>query len=96
MARESLSRPKEPTWLDSRVRIGVFWFSVLSFLSLGPHRRHMEVSRLGVQSELLLPAYATATPDPSLVCDLHHSSQHRQILNPLIKARDGTRNPNGS
>ena len=37
----------------------------------------MEVPRLGVQSELQLPAYttATATPGPSRVCDLHHSSQ---------------------
>ena len=34
---------------------------------------------------------ATATPDPSLVCDLCHSSQQRQIFSPLIRARDGTR-----
>ena len=37
----------------------------------------MEVPRLGVKSELQLPAYATAyattMPDPSLFCDLHHS-----------------------
>ena len=26
--------------------------------------------------------------DPSHVCDLHHSSQQHQILNPLSKARD--------
>ena len=28
--------------------------------------------------------------EPSLVCDLHHSSQQHQILNPLSKARDRT------
>ena len=28
--------------------------------------------------------------DPSQVCDLHHSSQQRQILNPLSKVRDRT------
>ena len=52
----------------------------------------MEVPRLGVQSELQLPAYntATATPDPSRVCDLRHSSRQHQILNPLSEARDGT------
>ena len=35
----------------------------------------MEVPRLGVESELQLPAYtiATATPDLSHVFDLHHS-----------------------
>ena len=50
----------------------------------------MEVPRLRVKSELQLPAYttATATQDPSLVCDLHHSS--RQFLNLLNEARDGT------
>ena len=50
----------------------------------------MEVSRLGVESKLQLPACATATamPDPSRVCDLHHNSRHRRILNPLSKARD--------
>ena len=52
----------------------------------------MEVPRLGVKSELQLLAYATATEtwDPSYVCDLHHSSQQHQILNPLCKTRDQT------
>ena len=49
---------------------------------LGPHLQHMEVPRLGVESELHLLAYATATAihDPRYVCDLHHSSQQHQIL----------------
>ena len=52
----------------------------------------MEVPRLGVTSELQLPAYATATatPDPSCVFELHPSLQQRWILNPLSKARDPT------
>ena len=33
-------------------------------------------------------ATATATPDPSRICDLHHSSQQHWILNPLSEARD--------
>ena len=52
----------------------------------------MEISRLGVEVELQLLATATATAtatlDLSCICDLHHSSQQRQILNPLSKARD--------
>ena len=50
----------------------------------------MEFPRLGVESELQLPAYTTATAmhDPSCVCDLHQSSWQRRILNPLIKAMD--------
>ena len=50
----------------------------------------MEVPRLGDKSGVQLPAYttATATRDLSHICDLHHSSQQRQILNPLVEARD--------
>ena len=44
----------------------------------------MEVPRLGVESELQPLAYttATATSDPSRVCDLPHSSRQHWILNP--------------
>ena len=50
----------------------------------------MEVPRLGVESELQLPADATAATmqDLSHVYDLHHHSQHHsQVLNPPSKAR---------
>ena len=52
----------------------------------------MEVPRLGVKLELQLLAYttATATPDPSGVFDLPHSSWQCQIPNPLSEARDRT------
>jgi len=52
----------------------------------------MEVPRLGVELELQLPASitATATQDPSRICNLHHSSWRRRILNPLSEARDQT------
>ena len=55
---------------------------------LGPHLWHMEVPRVGVELELQLPALATATArrDLSHVCDLHHSSQQRRILNSLSRA----------
>ena len=54
------------------------------------HLRHMEFPGLGVNSELQLLAYttATATSDPSCICDLHSSLRQRGILNPLNKARD--------
>ena len=61
------------------------------FALLGPHPWHMEVPRLGVESELQLLAYATATATPSCVCDLQHSSRQHQIPDPLGKARDRTR-----
>ena len=62
------------------------------FFFLGPHGQHMEVPKLAGKPELQLPAYitATATPGPSCVCDLHHSSRQHQILNPQSKARDQT------
>ena len=71
--------------------------SVLAFIFffcfLGPHLQNVEVPRLGVESELQLLAYttATATPHPSLVRDLCCSSQQCRILNWLNEARDRTR-----
>ena len=64
----------------------------LIFVLLGLHPQRMEVPRLGVELELQLPAYVTATAAPGLshISNLHHSSWQCQILNPLIKARDGT------
>ena len=69
-------------------------FCLFVCLFLGPHPRHMEVPRLEVESELQLPAYATATAarEPSCICELHHSSWQRWILNPLSETRDQTRN----
>ena len=66
----------------------VFNFSIFCFLEL--HLRHMEVPRLGVESELQLPADATATAmqNPSHICDLYHSSQQQRILNTLSGASD--------
>ena len=67
------------------------FFFFLPFL--GQHLQHVKVPWLRVESELQLPAYttATATRDLSRICDLHHSSQQRQIHNPLSEARDQTR-----
>ena len=47
--------------------------------------QHMEVPRLGGQSELQLPSFTTVTAmwDPSRVCNLHQGSWQCQILNTL-------------
>ena len=47
----------------------------LFFFFSGLRPWHMEVPRLGAELELELPAYTTAIamPDPSCVCNLHHS-----------------------
>ena len=54
----------------------------------------MVVPRLGVQLEIKLPTYATATAtqDLSRICDLHHRSRQRRILNPRSEAKDRTCN----
>jgi len=61
--------------------IGEFLFlsSFYFFVFLGRHPQHMEVPRLGIESELQPLAYTTATAmqDLSRVCDLHHSSRQR-------------------
>ena len=62
------------------------------YVFLGLHLCDLEVPGLGVESELQLSAYstATATPEPSRICHLHHRSWQCWILNPLSEARDGT------
>ena len=69
-----------------------FFVCVCVFCFLGLHLQHMEVPRLGVgvEVELQWPAHttATATPDPSLIFELHHSSWQRWILDPLSEAKD--------
>ena len=67
------------------------YFLFLCFFLLGPHL-HMDVPELGVELDQQLPASttATATPDWSHVCHLHHSSRQHRMLNPLSEARDGT------
>ena len=65
---------------------GFFFF----FNFLGPHLQHMEVTRLGVELEPQLPAYATATAiwDLSRIYSLHHCLWQCQIPNPLSEAGD--------
>ena len=74
-------------YLDYFLQIRLFFF-LLFFVFSGLHLVHIEVPRLGDESELQLPAYTTATEmlDQSLVCDLHHSSQQLGIPNPLNEA----------
>ena len=74
---------------EYHLAMGNFFFS---FFFLGPHLQHMEVPRLGVELELQLPAYAiaTATPDPSCICNLRCSLWQCQILNQMSETRDRT------
>ena len=77
-----------------RIHVQIFFvnFVVVNFVFLGPYLQHMEVSRLGVELELQLLAYTTATAMPKLshLWDLHHRSQQCWILNPLSRDRDRT------
>ena len=72
------------------------FFSFFFFCFLGLHLWHIEVPRLGVESELQLwasttaTATATAVQDPSHTCDLHHSSLQHQIPYPLSEGGDRT------
>ena len=64
--------------MNLRVHITQFFF----FLWL--HLWHVKVPRRGVESEVQLLAYttATATPDLSYICHLHQSLQQLQVFNP--------------
>ena len=87
--REILNSERHDSFKDYFILFLLFFF----FFFLGLCLYHMGILRLGVKSELHLPAYttATATSVPSCICDLRHSSRQRQILNPLNEARDQTR-----
>ena len=68
----------------------VWFFFCVFFLQM--HLQHMEVPGLGVESELQLPAYATATTtamtDLNHICNIHRRVRHCWILNRLNKDRD--------
>ena len=74
-----------------RLLYSLWIYPVISFLNFvgGAHPWHMEFSRLGVKSELQLPAYitGTATLDQSHIWNRHHSSGQSWFLNPLNRAR---------
>ena len=68
------------------------YFLLFVFLFLGLHLQHMEVPRLGVESELQLLAYTTAiaTWNLSSIQDPHWSSRQCWIPDPLNEGRDRT------
>ena len=78
------------------MQFSFFFFFFLSFFFFFYLFRatpwHMEIPRLGVNLELQLPAYTTATATQVLshICELHHSLWQRWILNPLSGARNRT------
>ena len=89
-------KKRKSVWSSSSVAQGLNYYGFMDlfiyFVFLGLHLWQIEVPREGVESELQLPAYVTATAswDPSHACDLHHGSWQCRILNPLRKARDQT------
>ena len=85
-AMDAAPKCKKKKWGGGAYNICHYFSNALSSLSLffflGPHLQHMEVPGLGIKLELQLLAFTTttATPDPSHVCDLHHSSQRAGSL----------------
>ena len=77
--------------LSSSALLEIRLISLLPFLG-GAYSQHTQVPSLGVEFELQLMAYATATatPDLSHICGLHHSSWQHRILNPLSEVRNRT------
>ena len=88
-------------WLSSipfkyvtQILLLLFFFSVSCLFRATPAVYGSSQTRglIGSVAASHATATATATPDPGCVCDLHHSSRQRHILNTLSKARDRTRN----
>ena len=84
---------------DPYVCFCAFLIIYFYFCFLGPNLQCMEVPWLGVNSELQLLVYATATApavwDLSLVCDLYHSSWQWWVPNPLSKGQGSNLHPHG-
>ena len=78
-------------WFFSPNTLHPYWFFFFFCLFRATPMAYGD-SQARVESELQLLAYstATATSNPSRICDLHHSSQQHQVCNPLSKARDWT------
>ena len=78
--------------MDLKFYLWLWQILFVFLIFLGPHIWHMEAPRLGVESELQVPTYTTATvtQDPSRVWDQHHSSWQCRIPNPLSGAKDWT------
>ena len=104
---EEASKPQNLPWLSPRCIYTPRCYFLLSwdvtimnimsfFFLLRPHLQHMKVPGLGVQLELQLPAYPTATapPGPSCLCVRAASVAdttalgNTRILDPLREARD--------
>ena len=85
-------------WLTSLIMINSGFILVaangicLFVCFLGLHSWCTEVPRPGLESELQLLAYGTATAmqEPRHIWDLYHSSWQHQLPDPLREARDGT------
>ena len=66
----------------------LFFFSPFGFYAPAAYGSPQAKGRIRDIAASLRPA--TATRDPSHICDLHHSSQHRRILDLLGEVRDWT------
>ena len=70
MSESSSALPRPHQSIDAPLGVA----SKVPFFFLQAYQRHMEVPRLGVDSELQpLACIATAMPDPSCIYDLCHS-----------------------
>ena len=78
--------------LENKVQIYLFIYFIYLFFCLFAFSRAAPTAYGDSQARDLIRARATAMWDPSRICNLHHSSWQRQILNPLSEARDRTRN----
>ena len=65
-----------------------FFFFFFFFWLLGPHPWHMEIPR--AKGPWSCSHWTIPQPQQLRICNLLHSSQQRQILNPLSKAGDRT------
>ena len=76
--------------VNVHVQVGFVLFCFCFFVFLRPRLQPVDVPKLGVESQLQLPACPTATAmqELSCACSCQHSSQQHWLLNLLSEARD--------
>ena len=77
-------------WILPPFLFFLFFFFFFRLFRAAPKAYGRSQARSSITVELIAYTRATAMPDPSLICDLHHSLWQRWILNPLREARDRT------
>ena len=88
----SVSIFRHKAGMNAFVQVSFFFFLSFVFFRAASGKYGGSQARGLIEATAAGLHHSHTTPDLSRVCDLHHSSWQRQVLNPLSEARDQTHN----